>query len=838
MHEKEIVSSALLYRDQTDLKNFLKEQRRTAPPDCSWLVLIHTCCHSPASAVAIAQHVKEVLPDAAVLGTSAAAVIHHGSIYTDQCLLHITRFRRTRPEIFRLSLDGKTPEKLAEEAAENFPADSRALFAFFTDQYMHMQPFLQHLEQLRQHIPAAGGMISANTFGAFSFDESGVYPHNAVFAVLCGITLRTWSGVVQGQEAFGETYTITKTEQDSILEVDHQPASQWFQQKLEEICHTKPCPICSELLMRFPLALQQVGTQSQFLSYSEPQNRIQTYSNWLPAGTRFRMAYLSPLTAVAELRECCAELNTTPCQTILAYPGTLHYSAMTNCTAWELRALRSSRICGAFLHGEIAAAEEHNQVYVGADTLFGLTESEHDYLPIDQTLLDDLQGLDADWHNIDQYLEHAQQQATISSASRQIMQQEILLRSNTFLDKETELENLVKFKFDDKKHRYNKICMISIEKGILISGRRGSKVWNQLMRENIQQVIRTLHDTELFFYCNDKWSFFFTAEPEYPDDKFLEQAEMAFHECGYYFCKELNITAVNAFYVVIGETDLLEKIQLCMSATADHNARFYLYNKDNAETMKQMDEKLRMTNIISDAILYDRIVPYFQPIRDNRTQEITKYEALMRLSDKDHNIYAPGQFLEIAKDYHLYLQLSQLMIRKVLELFRDRTESVFLNLSAYDISSEASRSMLYELLSNLPQEACGRITFEILESEKIRDFNEMVNFLNEIRKFGVKIAIDDFGAGFSNFTAILRVNPDFIKIDGDLIINCDKDPMKQLCLQAISDIAKGIDAELIAEHVENSGEQQTVESTNIQYTQGYYFSKPLPYQNLEQKKKD
>ena len=73
----------------------------------------------------------------------------------------------------------------------------------------------------------------------------------------------------------------------------------------------------------------------------------------------------------------------------------------------------------------------------------------------------------------------------------------------------------------------------------------------------------------------------------------------------------------------------------------------------------------------------------------------------MRLSDKDHNIYAPGQFLEIAKDYHLYLQLSQLMIQKVLELFRDRKETVFLNLSAYDISSSASRSLLYDLLSDL-----------------------------------------------------------------------------------------------------------------------------------------
>ena len=82
--------------------------------------------------------------------------------------------------------------------------------------------------------------------------------------------------------------------------------------------------------------------------------------------------------------------------------------------------------------------------------------------------------------------------------------------------------------------------------------------------------------------------------------------------------------------------------------------------------------------------------PYFQPIRDNRTQEITKYEALMRLSDKDHNIYAPGQFLEIAKDYHLYLQLSQLMIQRCWNC-SGIEETVFSNLSAYDISSSASR---------------------------------------------------------------------------------------------------------------------------------------------------
>ncbi len=240
-----------------------------------------------------------------------------------------------------------------------------------------------------------------------------------------------------------------------------------------------------------------------------------------------------------------------------------------------------------------------------------------------------------------------------------------------------------------------------------------------------------------------------------------------------------------------------------------------------------------MTKIIQDAILHDRIVPYFQPIRDNRTHKIQKYEALMRLSDADRNIYAPGQFLEIAKDYHLYLQLSQMMIRKVLHLFRDREETVFLNLSAYDIESEENRTFLLNLLEETPLAVRKRVTFELLESERIQHMDNAVEFLEKLRALGAKIAIDDFGVGYSNFSELIRVSPDFIKIDGELVIDCDKNPVKQICLQAITQIAKGIDAELIAEHVESSSEQATVESICIDYTQGYYFSKPVPFSHLE-----
>lgn len=839
MKHQALSTFSFLYDNQAGLEAFIQKNCAPDNPKMQWLVCIHTCCHTQLGSIAIAAHVSKLLPHAKIIGTSASAVIVRGSVYENCCLLLFTRFNHTDITTHRISYENLTPKQLAERTCqEAIRNNTRAMLTFFSDQYLQTQAYLDHLYNCGVNIPMAGGLVSPNLYGTYTFDENGIYRNTLMFAALHSDVLSCYHNVINGHEAFSDSHTITEANTSDILQVDQTPAVSWFCNMLGVSITDEPDTptLCSDLLLRFPLMCTDESHASRFVRYCEPRNQIEAYSTEIPPGMKFRLGYLSPFTAATELKQVCRTLETTPCQTIFTYPCIFRRNYMSNCTAWELRLFRSCRICGTFLFGEINMAENRNSLYIGSHSLFGLSESNTDYLPIDRTLLENLQYLNEDWQDIHHYISRIQNEQLTEKRfpfSAQILHREESLRNNMFIDKETRLENLVKFKYDDMNNQYNKICMISIEKGILISGRRGTKVWNRLMQENIQQVKNTLHDDALHLYCNDTWSFFFTAGKDYPDDLFLQKTEEVFRECGYCFCSEYNITAVNNFHVVIGETNLLEKVQLCMSSQTDRNARFFIYNKDNAEMMKQMDEKLFMTNVISDAILYDRIVPYFQPIRDNRTEEITKYEALMRLSDKDKNIYAPGQFLEIAKDYHLYLQLSQLMIRKVLELFRDRKECVFLNLSAYDISSKSNRSFLYDLLSELPPDACERITFEILESEKIRDFQEMVEFLNDIRKFGVKIAIDDFGAGFSNFTAIIRVNPDFIKIDGDLIINCDKDPVKKICLQAITDIARGIDAELIAEHVENSDEQETVESVNIEYTQGYYFSKPVPYDSLD-----
>ena len=152
-------------------------------------------------------------------------------------------------------------------------------------------------------------------------------------------------------------------------------------------------------------------------------------------------------------------------------------------------------------------------------------------------------------------------------------------------DPETGLGTLAQFKTNTAKYAYNKICMISVEKGILISGRRGEEAWKHLYQKNIQQIKHRIQDDAIHFYCYDNWSFFFTAGADYADDLFLAKARDAFLHCGCYYSSIQNLTAVNVFHVVMGETDLLEKAQISMSAHSHENGRFFIYNKGDSSAL-------------------------------------------------------------------------------------------------------------------------------------------------------------------------------------------------------------------------------------------------------------
>ena len=223
------------------------------------------------------------------------------------------------------------------------------------------------------------------------------------------------------------------------------------------------------------------------------------------------------------------------------------------------------------------------------------------------------------------------------------------------------------------------------------------------------------------------------------------------------------------------------------------------------------------------------VEPYFQAIMDNKNDKIIKYEALMRIFDKDNNIILPNIFIHKAKKCRLYNKLMEILIDKVIIYILKHKIDVSINLDYIDIlNPQIKKSLLDKIKSN---DIGSYLTLEILESEKVSNFNIVNDFINEVKKYGVKIAIDDFGSGFSNYENILSLDIDYIKIDGSLIKKISEDTYLNL-IKSIVLFSKKQNIKVIAEYVSDLKILRYVKNIEIDYSQGYHIGKPMSIQEL------
>ncbi|NQY93695.1 MAG: EAL domain-containing protein [Campylobacteraceae bacterium] len=260
------------------------------------------------------------------------------------------------------------------------------------------------------------------------------------------------------------------------------------------------------------------------------------------------------------------------------------------------------------------------------------------------------------------------------------------------------------------------------------------------------------------------------------------------------------------------------------------NFESYMYFDSNLYINEALTQNL--VEIIKYNIDKKSVEPYFQAIYDNTNDCIYKYEALMRLFDKNGNILLPNAFLEKAKQCRLYNRLMQILINKVFDIIIKHSIHVSINLEYNDIINPLIKNTI---IDRLQESDIGRyLTIEILESQKIHNFDTVNDFIQKIKVYHVKIAIDDFGTGFSNYDYILKLNVDYIKIDGSLIEKIDEEIYSNL-IKSIVGFCKKQDIKLIAEFVYDIKKFRYVKSLDIEYSQGYYIQKPLPFKTILEK---
>ena len=265
-------------------------------------------------------------------------------------------------------------------------------------------------------------------------------------------------------------------------------------------------------------------------------------------------------------------------------------------------------------------------------------------------------------------------------------------------------------------------------------------------------------------------------------------------------------------YLALKEAEKLKKSYKIYSEKEEHQERF-LHN-------------IKVNKMIKEAISDQRIEPFFQPIFNFETNQIEKYESLMRIRREDNSIAMPGEFLDIAKTSKMYTELSRAMIKKCFEQLEKVRYPITINIGIEDILEPR---VAHFILRNLKRHKFGNyITFEIVESESISNEIKVKNFIKKVKSYGCKIAIDDFGSGFSNFGQLLSLDADFIKIDGSLIKNITKNKDSEIMTRTIISMAKELNMKTVAEFVSSQAIFDKVKLMGVDYAQGYFIDRADP----------
>lgn len=250
-------------------------------------------------------------------------------------------------------------------------------------------------------------------------------------------------------------------------------------------------------------------------------------------------------------------------------------------------------------------------------------------------------------------------------------------------------------------------------------------------------------------------------------------------------------------------------------------SKIYFLDIDDELFKEQQKKEIAYNVLIKDAVQQGKIVPFYQPIYDNKLKKITKFECLARLLDNNRVLY-PFDFLEQVRLMGFMRSITYSIINNSFKAFAKNDLEFSINITEEDIRDMQTIDYLRNRCEKYGINP-SRIIIEILEDIEFDDDDLIVNNILILKDMGFKIAIDDFGYANSNFGRLIKMQIDYIKIDGRFIKNMDSNPISYKIVHSITEFAKNIGVQCIAEHVHSEVVHNLVRKLGVKFSQGYYI---------------
>ena len=240
--------------------------------------------------------------------------------------------------------------------------------------------------------------------------------------------------------------------------------------------------------------------------------------------------------------------------------------------------------------------------------------------------------------------------------------------------------------------------------------------------------------------------------------------------------------------------------------------------------------RLRLMTIADEVVaaLHEkRLIFAYQPIIAARSKEPVHYECLLRMVRPDGTIASAGQFIPAAEQLGLVRLVDRHALEMTVAQLRANPQvSLAVNVSG---TTAGDPSWLQSFISYVSanKDVASRMMVELTETAALNDFEDSARFVTNLREMGCRVAIDDFGAGYTSVRNLQMLNVDMVKIDGAFVRGLCDSPDNQIFVRTLVDLAKNFNLKTVAEWVSSDAEAALLESFGVDYFQGFHFGEPL-----------
>ncbi|HKD47276.1 MAG TPA: bifunctional diguanylate cyclase/phosphodiesterase [Rhizomicrobium sp.] len=270
---------------------------------------------------------------------------------------------------------------------------------------------------------------------------------------------------------------------------------------------------------------------------------------------------------------------------------------------------------------------------------------------------------------------------------------------------------------------------------------------------------------------------------------------------------------------------MLRAEQALERARANGRDGFAVY----AESRQRETARLRQMGIADEvvqALKEDRIRIAYQPIIEAGSRRATHYECLLRMLRPDGKVMNAGYFVPAAEQMGIVHLVDRFALETAVDALARHSGLVLsVNVSGTAASDPAWLQGFVDYVKSHSQVA-SRLQVELTETASLSQFEENAHFVSQLRDLGVKVAIDDFGAGYTSFRNLQLMHVDVVKIDGSYVKNLSASLENQVFVRTLTGLAKNFDMKVVAEWVGSDQDAALLESFGVDYFQGYYFGEP------------